>query len=70
MLRGIPVKTSTIITAIFLLLVSVGHLLRLIYRVQIKANAVDVPMWASTLAFIITAGLAIWLLAENRKRGS
>jgi membrane protein implicated in regulation of membrane protease activity len=70
MLRRIPVKASTIITAIFLLLVSVGHLLRLIYGVQITANAVDVPMWVSTPTFIITAGLAIWLLADNRKRGS
>lgn len=63
-------RASAIVTVIFLLLVSVGHLLRLIFQVQIVANTVAIPMWMSVPACIVTAGLAIWLWTDNRKRGT
>ena len=63
-------KLSTLIAVIFLLLVSLAHLLRLVFQVQLMANTVEIPMWMSLLACIVTAALAIWLWANNRKRGS
>ena len=62
-------RASAFVTAIFLLLVSVAHLLRLIFQVQIVANTVAIPMWMSLPACIVTAALAIWLWTDNRKRG-
>jgi hypothetical protein len=63
-------KPSTIIAVIFLFLVSAAHLLRLVFKVQIMANTVEIPMWMSLLACIVTAALAIWLWTDNRKRGT
>jgi hypothetical protein len=63
-------KTSTIITVVFLFLVSAAHLLRLVFQVQIMAATVAIPMWMSWAAFIFTAALAIWLWMDNRKRGN
>jgi hypothetical protein len=60
-------KPSTIIVILFLILVSVAHLLRLIFQVKVMANTVEIPMWMSVPACIVTAMLAIWLFIENKK---
>jgi hypothetical protein len=60
-------KPATTITAIFLLIVSIMHLLRLIFQVKVTTNLFDVPMWMSAPACLVTAGLAIWLWKENTK---
>jgi chromate transport protein ChrA len=41
-------------------------LLRLFYQTNVMVSTVAVPVWISLPALIITAGLAIWLLYENK----
>ncbi|MGD0572160.1 MAG: hypothetical protein ABSB11_03980 [Sedimentisphaerales bacterium] len=60
-------KPATTITVIFLLIVSIAHLLRLILQVKVITNLFVVPMWMSIPACIVTAALAIWLWKENKK---
>ena len=60
-------KPATTVTVIFLLIVSIVHLLRLILQVKVTTNLFEVPMWMSVTACIVTAGLAIWLWKENKK---
>ena len=60
-------KSSTTIAAMFLLLVSIAHLLRLILQVKVTANTFEIPIWMSIPACIVTAVLAIWLFIENKK---
>jgi hypothetical protein len=60
-------KPSIIVVTVFLLLVSAVHLLRLIFHWKVTANTVDIPMWASAVACIVTALLAGWLWRENKK---
>jgi hypothetical protein len=60
-------KPATTITVIFLLIVSIVHLLRLVLQVTVMTNLFVVPMWMSVPACIVTAGLAIWLWKENKK---
>jgi membrane protein implicated in regulation of membrane protease activity len=60
-------KPATIITIIFLLLVSIAHLLRLIFQVKVTANSADIPLWMSAVACVFTAALAVWLWRENKK---
>jgi len=60
-------KLSTTIAAIFLFLVSIVHLLRLIFQVKVTANTFEIPLWMSIPACIVTAVLAIWLFIENKK---
>ncbi len=60
-------KTSAVVAVIFLLLVSLAHLLRLIFQVQIMANTYEIPMWMSLMACIVTAALAVWLWRDISK---
>jgi hypothetical protein len=60
-------KASTIVAVIFLLWVSVGHLLRLVFKIQVTVGTLQIPMWASSAAFLFCAALAVWLWAQNRK---
>ena len=59
-------KPATNITVILLMLIAIAHLLRLLFRVEIVANGMVIPMWASIPAFIIPAVLAIMVWRENR----
>ena len=63
-------KSSAMVAVVFLLIVSVAHLLRLIFQAQIMVNTFAVPKWMSAAASIVTAALAIWLWMDNRKRGA
>jgi uncharacterized membrane protein len=65
--KGEYMKTSTIVTVVFLFLVSIAHLLRLILQVKVTAGSFEIPMWMSIPACIVTAVLPIWLLMENKK---
>jgi hypothetical protein len=60
-------KPSIIVTSVFLLLVAVAHVLRLIFQVKVITGDYELPMWPSIAAAIFTAGLAIWLLQDNKK---
>jgi hypothetical protein len=59
-------KVSTILTMIFLLLISMAHLLRLVFQVPITVNTIEIPMWMSVPACIVSAALAIWLWRDSR----
>ena len=60
-------KPAALVSFVFLSLVCLAHLLRLLYRVQIVANGVAVPMWMSVLACLFTAALAGWIWREQRR---
>jgi hypothetical protein len=60
-------KPSTTVTVIFLLVISIVHLLRLIFQMKVTAGAAEIPLWMSAAACIATAALAIWLWRENKK---
>jgi hypothetical protein len=60
-------KSSIIVVVIFLLLVSIAHLLRLVFQVKVTAGTVEIPVWASAIACVVTGGLAIWLWLDNKK---
>ena len=60
-------KPSIIVTAIFLLLVSLVHLLRLIFQWKVTVNTAEMPLWLSAIACIVTVALAAWLWQESKK---
>jgi hypothetical protein len=61
-------KPSVTVVTIFLLFVSVLHLLRLIFQWKIIVNGYEMPVWASAPACIVTALLAGWLWRENKTK--
>jgi hypothetical protein len=60
-------KTSTAVAAIFLVIVSLVHLLRVILQWKVTINTAEIPIWMSIVACIATAALAIWIWTENKK---
>jgi len=60
-------KPVTTLVFIILIAVSIAHLLRLIFQVEIIAGGFYVPVWLSIFGFIIPLVLALLLWRENRK---
>jgi hypothetical protein len=60
-------KPAAGLSVLLLSLVSVAHLLRLLYRVEIVAAGRVIPMWVSVPGALISAALAGWLWREQRR---
>ena len=41
-------------------LITLGQLIRLIYRVPVQIGALNLPLWPSVIAVIVAFGLCIW----------
>ena len=51
-------RTYNILTAALFLIVAVLHLLRIIFGWPAGIGGLDIPLWASWLALIVSGGLA------------
>jgi hypothetical protein len=60
-------KPFTFLAILIFALVSVVHLLRLVFGWEVTVNGAAVPHWASVPGFVIAAGLAVMLWRESRK---
>jgi len=60
-------KPVTTIVVILLSAISIAHLLRLFFQVDVVANGVNIPIWLSIFGCIVPAVLAFMLSRENRK---
>jgi hypothetical protein len=60
-------KPFTIISIVVFSLISVLQLLRFILGWEVTVNEVSVPVWASGIAFVVAAGLAVMVWVETRK---
>ena len=59
-------RPASLIAALFLCLIAVGHLVRLALRLPVAVNGIAIPVWASLPAAVFTAGLAYCLWRESR----
>lgn len=60
-------KPATTIVMIIMIIVSIAHLLRIIFQVKIMANDMNIPIWASIPGFILPTILAAMMWRENNK---
>jgi protein-S-isoprenylcysteine O-methyltransferase Ste14 len=60
-------RPASLVVAIFLWLIAVAQLLRVLFRVDVRAGDLSIPLWVSMLAFIVLAALGIWLWRERRE---
>ena len=58
-------KPFTTITIGILGLMAVLHVLRLFFQWPVTINGIDIPMWASILAAIVAAVLAVMVQRES-----
>jgi hypothetical protein len=60
-------KPITTLAAILFALISIGHLLRLLFKIEIVVAGITIPMWASIVGCLFAAIISILLWRENRK---
>jgi len=59
-------KPFSAVAALVLALVAVLQLLRFILGWQVVVNGMSIPLWASAIAFLVAAGLALMVWREAR----
>ena len=59
-------KPFTVVAVVVLSLVSLLQLLRLVLGWAITINGIEIPLWASRVAFVVAAGLAAMVWREMR----
>lgn len=60
-------KPFTIIAVVLLLLIALLQFLRFILSWEVTLNGVAIPVWASAIASLVAAGLAVMVWVEARK---
>jgi len=58
-------KPYTILAIVLFSLIAILQLLRFLLGWEIMVNGVTVPVWASGVAFVVAAGLAVMLWREK-----
>lgn len=66
--RLVIMKPANLMAAVLLAVVSLAHLLRLIFGVQVTVADRFIPMWASAVAFVVAGGVAFMLWRGARRR--
>jgi len=62
-------KPVTIAAAVLLTVVSVAHLMRILFGLRVTVADSVIPMWVSVVAFVVAGGLAIMLWWNARRSG-
>jgi hypothetical protein len=60
-------KPFTVIAIVLLSLIAILQLLRFILGWEVTVHGVSVPVWASGIAFVVAAGLAVMVWLEMRQ---
>ena len=58
-------KPFTVIAIVLLSLIALLQLLRFILGWEVAVHGVSVPVWASGIAFVVAAGLAVMVWLET-----
>lgn len=57
-------KPFTLIAVVLLSLIAVMQLLRFVLGWEVMVNGISIPVWASLIAFLVAAGLAVMVWRE------
>ncbi len=57
------------ITAVLFLVIALLHLLRIIFGWPAQIGSLEIPLWASWLALVVTAALAYFGFRQNARSG-
>jgi len=58
-------KPASLVAAIVFWFIALAQLLRVLFRVQVTAGSHDIPLWLSSVAFIVLGTLGMWLWRER-----
>ena len=60
-------KSPNVLASVLLAVVSLAHLLRLIFGVPVTVADRIIPMWVSAVAFVLAGGMAVMLWRSGRQ---
>ena len=60
-------KPFTTIAVVVFLLLALLQLLRFVWDWEVTVNGISIPIWASGIAFVVAAALAVMLWREARE---
>lgn len=60
-------KPATTIVTLLLIAISIAHLVRIIFQIDIVVNGMNVPILVSVLGWIVPLVLALMLWRENKR---
>ena len=60
-------KPFTLIAVVLLSLIALLQLLRFTLGWEVMVNGISIPVWASAIAFLVAAGLAVMVWREMGK---
>ena len=58
-------KRYALLSGMMFALLALVQLTRVVLQWPVRVATVDVPLWASVLAFLITASLSVWAFRLN-----
>ena len=67
-MKALDQKAYNTITAVLFLVIAVLHLLRIIFAWPAQIGGLDIPLWASWLALVVTGALAYFGFRQNGRR--
>ncbi len=65
-MKTLDQRTYNTITAVLFLIIGTAHLLRIIFGWPAQIGGLNIPLWASWLALIVTGALAYFGFRQNR----
>ena len=60
-------KTYCVVSGVFFALVALAHLTRVIGGMAVQVEEYPIPMWASWIAIVVPAALALWAFRTARQ---
>jgi uncharacterized membrane protein len=61
-------KTALIAAGTIFLLVAIGHLVRLAFRLEVVVAGLVVPLWPSVVGVIVALSLSLWMFGSTGER--
>ena len=58
-------RPASLVVGIFLLFLACAQLCRFIFKVNVVAAGMEIPLWPSLVASVVLVVLGIWLLKER-----
>jgi hypothetical protein len=59
-------KPGSLVASVFLAFIALAHLVRILLGTPVLVSGVEVPMWGSAAAALVTGGIALLLWRERR----
>jgi len=56
---------ASLVVGIVLFFLACAQLCRFIFKVNVVAAGMEIPLWPSAVAAVVLAALAVWLLKER-----